>query len=181
MRVSLFLLPALLTAASPAFGCEKDSPTARLPGYSDQQAEDRAYKLWSDWDVIWHYNRTKALIDEASAIYLARVSRVESVKDGILDRFTTTVEPLSAIKGVKPVESQTLQGTTPSSCDAANGDGDGVYTGKEDLIIVFEGVAKRDDRPRGIDSVRVSETRNIELLDQVQAWLNSQPGYRPWD
>ena len=157
-----------------------DSPTARLPGYTDKQAEERALKLWSDWDVIRHYNRTENLLKEAGKIYLARVTKTKR-DDDMLMRTETVIEPLRGIKGKMPSGPQTLVGFIPSSCGAANGDGDGVYTKEGELIVVFEGVSKQRQRPNGIDSVRIMDVRNIELLDEVQTWLNALPGYKPYD
>ncbi len=135
--------------------------------------------MWSDWNVISHYERTKALIAEAPRIYIARVTKVE--KDDDRFRTRTTIQPLRSIKGSMSTAAQVLVGFLPSSCGNANGDGDGVYSKAGELIIVFEGVSKRQDRPNGIDSVRVVDVRNIELLDPVQDWLNTLPGYKPWD
>jgi len=176
MRV---LLLALLACSSSSLACSLDSPTARLPGFSDKQAEERAHKLWSDWKVIGHYQRTKALIEEAPTIYLARVTKIDKASEKF--RSLATIEPLQAIKGELPSEGKVLEGFLPDSCDGANGDGDGVYTRAGELIIVFEGVSRRQNRPNGIDSVLVTETRNLKLLDAVQAWLSTLPGYQPYD
>jgi len=135
--------------------------------------------MWSDWRTIGHYERTAKLVEEASRTHLARVTKVE--RDGDNFRTRTTIQPLRAIKGEMPTGSQVLVGFLQDSCGGANGDGDGVYTKEADLIIVFEGVSKRANRPNGIDSVRVVEVRNVDLLDEVQAWLNAMPGYKPYD
>jgi hypothetical protein len=119
-------------------------------------------------------------LKEASNIYLARVTTTKR-EDGMLMRTETVVEPLRGLKGKMPGRPQMLVGFIPSSCGRANGDGDGVYTKEGELIVVFEGVSKHQQRPRGIDSVRVIDVRNFELVDAVQAWLNTIPGYKPYD
>lgn len=170
----------LIAASSEALGCERDAPTAMLPGFTEKQADERARQLWSDWAAISHYRQTVIFSEEASRVYLARVTKVER-DDGALLRTDTTVEPLRGIKGTLPTTLQTLTGFIPDSCGGANGDGDGVYSRTGDLIIVFEGVAKQRNRPNGITSVKVTDLRNVDLLDEVQSWLNTVPGYKPYD
>jgi len=179
VRSSLIVFAALLIVPGTAIACERDSPTARLPGYSDEKAEERSNKLWSDWDVIGHYQRTRELMGEASAYYLGRVIKTES--EASRARSVAFVEPLRALKGKMPVGTQTLEGFMPDSCGGPNGDGFGAYAVKEDLIIVFLGVSKLPNRPNGIGSVKVEDVRNLDLLDGVQTWLDSQPGYERWD
>ena len=175
----MFILLLLLTSGMPALACELDAPTARLPGYSDDKAEERAQKLWSDWEIIYHHQRTEELMAEAPNYYLARVIAVEKSADGFTHR--VKIEPLRALKGELPHGVQSLIGYLPSSCGQANGDGDAAYAQVSDLVIIFVNVAKRPTRPNGIDSLKVEDVRNIELLDQVQAWLTAQPGYVPYD
>lgn len=171
------LLAAHLFPAS-VIACSKDAPTARLPGYNDDQMWERAYAMWKDWDTISDYNRAKSLRDEATSIYLAQVKASERNSE----KFTTTavIEPLAPIKGDLPKTPVTLVGYIPDSCGGANGDGDGAYSKAGEWIVVYTGVAKRPDRPNGIDSLVYADLRDIDILDAVDAWLSTKPDYKPF-
>ena len=125
---------------------------------------------------VRQHELTEALVAEAPIIYLARVA--EAQKDANYFNYAATVQPLKAIKGRLPGV-RTLRATAPTSCGISNGDGDGSYASVGELVVVFEGVRKKKDRPRGIDSVRMIEVRSGSLLDPVEEWLGKQPDALP--
>ena len=179
MRNLFVGLAATLFVAAPVFACEKDAPTARLPGFRDDQMWERAYAMWKDWDTISDYNRAKALHQEASSIYLAQIQSSESIPGKYTTR--SVIVPLAAVKGELPKKSVTLVGYMRDSCDGANGDGDGAYAKRGEWIVVYSGVAKRPDRPNGIDSLIYKDIRDIEILDAVEGWLKTKSNYKPFD
>jgi hypothetical protein len=161
-----------MTYGSSAMACEIDTPTSWLPGYSQEQVDERQREILRAMSYVRQHERTEALVAKAPIIYLARV--VQAQHDDNYFSYVAKVEPLKAIKGKLPGV-RTLQGTAPSSCGIPYGDGDGTYASVGELVVVFEGVRRSKDRPRGIDSVRMIEVRSGSLLDPVEEWLGKQP------
>ena len=48
------------------------------------------------------------------------------------------------------------------------GDGFGAFSNVGTLVVVFEGVRKTEERPRGIDSFQAKAIRIIPLLDELR-------------
>lgn len=179
MRAFILCLATSVLSATPAFACSKDAPTARLPGFTDDQMWKRAYAMWKDWDTISDYNRAKALHQEASTVYLAQIQSSADIPGQYTTR--SLIVPLAAVKGELPKKPVSLVGYMRDSCDGANGDGDGAYASRGEWIVVYSGVSKRANRPNGIDSLIYKDIRDIEVLDAVEAWLKTKSNYKPFD
>ncbi|WP_309603337.1 hypothetical protein [Sphingomonas sp.] len=176
MRLKYLALFATLSISAPVLGCEIDTPTDWLPGFSKQQVEERRSEILTAWSNVREDSRIEALVEHAPVVYLARVVKSDPNMEAY--RFSTVVKPLKPIKGAMP-EIRKLEGSMPSSCGDPNGDGDAPLAKVGELVVVFEGVKKHEHRPRGIDSVRMIGVHSGVLLDHVQEWLSEQPDYPP--
>lgn len=174
MRRTCFAVLLTALAAVPSMACEIDTPTDWLPGFTEKEAEDRSYEVLQAGSHVREYLRIESNLKKASVVYLARVVKSDRQKSQIVYR--TEVQPLKAFKGKLPAP-KALIADSPSSCGFANGDGSIQFAHEGELVVVFEGLQKRKDQPRGIDSIRMIEVTYGSLLDPIQEWLQSQPGY----
>jgi hypothetical protein len=170
-------LAAFLTAfvTSPSMACEIDTPSDWLPGFTKEQQEDRSAKILNARSDILMYIRIEAHMKDAPVVYLARVLQSEDFQ---MNKFLyhASIKPLKALKGEMPKKRQ-LTSANQNSCGWADGDGDATFARPGELVVIFEGLPIRKERPRGVDSVRLIEVTYGSLLDPIQEWLATQPGY----
>ena len=121
------------------------------------------------------YLRVEAHMKNAPVVYLARVLQSEDFQRNKFV-YHASIQPLKALKGAMPDKRQLIS-ANQSSCGWADGDGDATFAKPGELVVIFEGLPKRKERPRGVDSVRMIEVTYGSLLDPVQEWLATQPGY----
>jgi hypothetical protein len=175
MRQIALLAITCAVISVPGKACEIDTPTDWLPGFTQAQTERRSSEILEAREHVMTYLQVEADLKNAPTAYLARV--LKSDRDESLSIYSTKIEPLKAFKGQLP-HGKTLVATTPSSCGFSEGDGSVQFAKEGELVVVFEGLPKREDRPRGIDSIRMIEVTYGSLLGPVQEWLQSQPEYQ---
>lgn len=159
----------LLTA--PAQACELDPFLFQLPGETEAEAQERSDKILADHAVTRQYNRERDAFEKATLIYLARVaSRTSGHFDPGQDGPSTRVHPLKSLKGSLPSNDRTLiYEVQPGACTDF-GDGQGTISPVGTLVVVFEGLPKNRERPRGVDSFRAASIRTIPLLDLLRGY-----------
>jgi hypothetical protein len=171
VKAALFFLA--LMVSQPALGCEYDPFLFQLPGETDQVAQARSERIAADASVLRHFDREKYDFEHAASIFLARVTAKAPARDaaGKLELPSTTVRPLTALKGSLPTSVMTLtDDATGGGMCTDFGDGHGAWSKVSDLVVVFAGLPKTRDRPRGVDSFDVSDIRTVELLDKLRAF-----------
>ena len=142
----------------------------QLPGETVEQVKARSKQIRADHSVVRHYYREKYAFENASAIYLARVmSKVDwNYKTTPWTLPATTVQPIAKFKGDLPARNQTLTDEAQSGTCTDYGDGHGAWAKVGDLVVVFIGLPKSQERPNGIDSFRPTDIRIVELLDALR-------------
>ncbi|GAA4028863.1 hypothetical protein GCM10022281_04940 [Sphingomonas rosea] len=168
-RVASFLITASLFVPANAMACEYDPFLFRLPGETVADAEQRSEAIMSEDKIVRRYNREAAAFDNASKVYLGRVTSVGpggQERWGLSDQFVT-IRLVASLKGEAPKQ-QRLAGEKAGSLCKDRGDGLGAFSKVGDLIVVFEGLARSDERPRGIDSIPAKLIRTVPLLDELR-------------
>ena len=174
-----FLTVAALAAsvASSALACETEPSLARLPGETSEALEARLDKTHEDQWVIRRYQRETYAFENASAVYIARVvasDRGKSVPGQAPSLPRAVVQPLHAVKGRLPARNKTLVQTNWASC-GNYGDGDAASAPVGEIVFVFEGLKRLEQRPNGIDSIRAANARTFELLDPLYQFGSEHP------
>lgn len=167
-------MTALVMAAPvPALACETEPDLIPLPGETAEALELRLDKTHEDQWVIRRYLRETHAYEKSSAVYIARVittsGRSETRALG-----WATVQPLHAIKGRLVQDKRTLKQANWASC-GHYGDGDAVFAPIGEIVFVFEGLPKSEQRPSGIDSIRAADARTSELLDALYQFGRQHP------
>ena len=158
-RKSVVVAATLGLASGPSWACELDPFLFQLPGETEADAHERSDRIIDDHQVVQLYKREISDFESAKSIYLARV---------IERSHTTKLHPIAALKGSLPPVDQTLTGMGAGGTCTDTGDGLGTFSAVGSLIVVFEGVPKTHERPRGIDSFPAKAIRTIPLLDQLR-------------
>ena len=124
----------------------------------------------ADHETVRLYNRELATFQNATTIYLGRVvarTRGSYIAGNVTDP-STTVRPIAPLKGAPASDDRVLTGEAAGGLCTDRGDGLGAFADNGDLVVVFEGLPKSDDRPRGIDSFQAKAIRTISLLDELR-------------
>lgn len=174
---SLALAIFIANAASPVLACETEPDLVRLPGETADAFEARLEKTHADQWVIRRYLRESKARENASTIYVARVvasnrGKATPNKAPALPR--VTVQPLHSIRGSLPPVRKTLAHTNWASC-GNYGDGDAAWASVGEIVLVFEGLPRSEQRPNGIDSLLASDLRTFELLDPLYQYGSENP------
>jgi len=172
MRTKLFgTLAAVAFTPSQAWACEIDPFIFQLPGETVAVAQERSERAIADNATVTLYDRELAGFETATTIYLARVvakTRGNYTPGHVTDP-SATVRPIVALKGSSfSGGDRKLTGEGAGGLCTDRGDGLGVFAEIGELIVVYEGVPKTADRPRGIDSFRASAIRTGPLLDELR-------------
>lgn len=166
---SLIVVLLAATAASPALACETEPSLVRLPGETAEAFEARNQKTQADQWVIRKYWRESFAYKHASAVYIARVvtsDRPKSAPGQAPPLDHVTVKFLHAVRGRMPATERKLEVTARASC-GNYGDGDAASASVGEIVFVFEGLSKSEQRPNGIDSILAADARTYELLDPL--------------
>lgn len=169
-EVAVFAAMALGLVSGPARACEFDPFLFQLPGETEAKAHERSDKILADNAVKRHFDRESYDFEKSALIYLARVfSRTAgNFASGVLP--STRVRPMASLKGTLPPDDQTLTDEAQSGMCTDIGDGHGARSYIGELVVVFEGLPKTGERPRGIDSFQVGSIRTFELLDRLREY-----------
>ena len=172
MRV---LFPGLsLLLATPALACERDSGAVQLPGESKENFEYRMGDILSATSAYYTVSRQTDALENASLAYIAVVKSSKRASESASGMYETVVEPRKALKGRLPTKERLLKNPNTGGLCFDAGDGSGANGRPGDIVMVFEGLSKKDDRPNGIDSFLAVELRTIELLDALAAYLGHE-------
>jgi hypothetical protein len=164
------LAAALGLAPSHAWACEIDPFLFQLPGETQADAQARSDGTVADHETVRLYNRELASFENATTIYLGRVvarTRGSYVPGNATDP-STTVRPIASIKGAPASDDRILAGEAAGGLCIDRGDGLGAFADNGDLVVVFEGLPKSIDRPKGIDSLPAKAIRTIPLLHELR-------------
>ena len=171
MKIQLAFGLVTLLLSQPALACSIDPFIIQLPGETEAEAHARSDAHLSDQSAYRSYSRESNDFERAKAVYLARVvAKTEpgySGKEKIWP--STRVRPFAALKGALPKSDQALTDETWGGMCDTRGDGDGAWGNIGELVVVFVGLPKSEQQPRGIDSFRARLIRTSQVLDQFRA------------
>ena len=156
--------------SGPAWACEIDPFLFQLPGETETDAHERSDKTIADHETVRHYNRQRSNFENAATIYLARVTARTrgNYVPGSVTFPSAQVQPLIPLKGPLPSHARTLTGEPAGGMCTDIGDGFGAFSNVGTLVVVFEGVRKTEERPRGIDSFQAKAIRIIPRVDELR-------------
>ena len=160
---------AFAFGSGPALACERDPFLFQLPGETEADANERSDNVRAAFRAIEHANRESYAVQNSTLIYLARVVLKTPGRSTSAERNlpSTRVRPLASLKGTFASADRTLTDEAASGMCTDIGDGQGALSGVGKLVVVFEGLPKTSERPRGIDSFEAGSIRTVPLLD----WL----------
>lgn len=165
----LYLLIVALGLGSSAVACEIEPWLFQLPGETEDDTRGRSDQIMRDGSAVRHFLREDFDLKNAQVIYIARVIS-NNRGQGSGAKPTSIIEPIETISGKLPTTRRTLTEVEERGCSNwGDGDGDGQGTGVPagELVIVFEGLPKSKERPNGIDSLRATSVRHVQLLEPL--------------
>lgn len=164
------LATALGVTCGQARACEVDPFLFQLPGETLADAQERSAQTWADHKTVQLYNRELASAENATTIYVGRIvaQRQGSYVPGKLTDPSTTVRPILSLRGKPSSGDRVLTGERAGGLCSDRGDGFAAFANVNDLVVVFEGLPRSVDRPRGIDSFGAKAIRTVPMLDELR-------------
>lgn len=162
-----------------ARACSLEQFDVRFPGETLEEAQKRSDKILWDGLPIERFLSQRDAFARAKTVYLGKVvqsGRIE--RDWSMDRFWTRVMPVHAIKGTLPAGPTDLSSVGSSGMCSSIGDGEGSGADLNDYVVVFEGLARSEDFPRGIDSYALNDIRDWQILRPIKSFGEDISGER---
>lgn len=177
MLAKLLLASLLVACAAPTFACDNYPDLPTLPGETAEANKERNDRLWESLSIIRAYEVQKAVLKEATRVYLSRVlQREELSPDAPL--FAIQVEPVHAIKGKAPAQVRRLSDVGYNSCERWGG-GEATNAVVGEWVIVFEGLPKKEHNPQGVYSIFARDALIWDLVEEVEKFSLDRGGKRP--
>ena len=153
----------------PAWACERDPILFRLEGETLLDAQQRAKGVDHDHRIKQAIDREESAWALADVVYLGTVTEAQLSKSspGRYEQPSTVVKPLISLKGTLPKSARRLTGEPAGGLCQDRGDGFAAFAAKGQLVVVFEGLAVSEDRPRGIDSLDAVDVRSMPVLNAL--------------